>query len=263
MKQLLSPLFIISILSLLPVGLKAQTDEEKARKISDQHGKAIVVVTVKGKLEATTSGDPLDTKDFQRRTLGVTIREDGLIVVSNIAIDQSVGLVGQQAKVDTSVVEIRTAKVEFTEVDISYGDKSLLSGKVVKQDQEADIAFIMPDPAEAKAIGMKFDYVNVADFDASIQEADKVVGLSRASSVYGYIKTVRLGRVTAVFKSDRTFYVTDIGISQGMPIFNLDGRVVGITVIRIINGQPSGVLGTLSAGSIQVMANLVPTGGNG
>ena len=65
-----------------------------------------------------------------------------------------------------------------------------------------------------------------------------------------------MGRITGVFKGDRTFFVTDAGTAQGIPIFTLDGKPVGVTVVRIIDGKPSGVLGTLSAGSIQVMGDL-------
>ncbi len=251
---------IVAVLTLIlfsSAGLQAQeTVEEKARKLLEQHKAALVVVTVKGTLEAQTSGDPLPAREQQRRTLGVTIGDDGLLVVSNAAIDASLGLEGQQAKLDEKVVTIQTAKTNFSEVEISYGDSTLLHGKVVRQDPEADVAFIMPDSAEAKALNKTFDKVDLSQFAATAKEADRVLGLSRSSAVYGYMPTLVMGRITGVFKGDRTFFVTDAGTAQGIPVFTIDGKPVGITVVRIIEGKPSGVLGTLSAGSIQVMANL-------
>lgn len=238
-------------------GLAAQESrEDQARKILEDNKGAMVVVTIKGVLKATTSGDPLPDREQQRRTLGVTIREDGLVVVSNAAIDAAVGLEGQQAKVDDKVVKIETAETEFSEVEISYGDSTLLHGKVVRQDAAADVAFILPDSAEAKALDKTFEMVDLSQFAASADAADEVVAISRSSSVYGYMPTVVMGRITGVFKGDRTFYVTDAGTAQGIPVFTLDGKPLGITVVRIVDGSPSGVLGTLSAGSIQVMANL-------
>ncbi len=240
-----------------PAFSQDKTVEEKARALVDQYKPAMVVVTVKGKLEATTSGDPLPTRDQQRRTLGVTIADNGLIVVSNAAIDASVGLTGQQARVENKVVKIKTAKTIFSEIEISYGDSSLLHGKVVRQDVDADVAFILPDKAEAKALKKgKFPKVDLTEFAATAQPADRVVGLSRSSAVYGYMPTLVLGRITGVYKGDRTFFVTNAGTAQGIPVFTLDGKPVGITVVRIVDGKPSGVLGTLSAGSIQVLANL-------
>lgn len=253
---LLSSFFLISAM-IAPSEVTAQgTVEENARKVLEDNKPALVVVTVKGKLTATTSGDPLPDRDQQRRTLGVTIGDNGLVVVSNSAIDAAVGLAGQQAKVDSKVVKIQTAKTEFSEVEISYGDSTLLHGKVVRQDVDADVAFILPDKAEAKALNKEFAKVDLTQFAATAQPADQVVGLSRSSAVYGYMPTLVMGRITGVFKGDRTFFVTNAGTAQGIPVFTLDGKPVGITVVRIVDGKPSGVLGTLSAGSIQVMANL-------
>lgn len=257
MKCRLFTAFLAVSLLLAASPVRAQeSDEEKARALLERYKSALVVVTAKGNLEATTSGDPLPPREQQRRTLGVTIGDDGLIVVSNQAIDVSLGLEGQQAQLDEKVVTIKSAKTVFSEVEISYGDSTLLHGKVVRQDVEADLAFIMPDEAEAKALNKTFEKVDLSQFAATAQAADKVVGLSRSSAVYGFMPTVVMGRITGVFKGDRTYFVTDAGTAQGVVVFTLDGKPVGITVVRIIDGTPSGVLGTLSAGSVQVMANL-------
>ena len=252
-------LILAAALALLcPVVSLAQeeTVEAKARKLMENYKGALVVITAKGQLKAKTSGDPLPDREQQRRTLGVTIGDDGLVVVSNSAIDAAVGLSGQQAQMNDKVVTIQSASTEFTDVEISYGDTTLLHGKVVRQDVEADVAFILPDPAESKALNKTFDKVDLSQFAATAEAADMVVGLSRSSAVYGYMPTLVMGRITGVFKGERTFFVTDAGTAQGVPVFTLDGKPVGLTVVRIIEGQPSGVLGTLSAGSIQVMANL-------
>jgi len=233
-----------------------ETVEVKARKLMETYKGSLVVVTAKGMLKAKTSGEPLPERDQQRRTLGVTIGDDGLLVVSNSAIDAAVGLQGQQAKMEEKIVTIQSASTEFSGVEISYGDTTLLHGRVVRQDVEADVAFILPDEAEVKALNKKFEKVDLSQFAATAEAADMVVGLSRSSAVYGYMPTLVMGRITGVFKSERTFFVSDAGTAQGVPVFTLDGKPVGITVVRIIEGQPSGVLGTLSAGSIQVMANL-------
>jgi len=251
---------VAAVSLLLPGSLCAQeSDEDRARQILEDYRGALVVVTVKGVLKATTSGEPLPDREQQRRTLGVTIRDDGLLAVSNAAIDASVGLEGQQARVEEDIVKIQSASTEFSDIEISYGDSTLLNGKVVRQDVDADIAFILPDPAEAKALDKDFPKIDLTQFAATAQTADQVVALSRSSAVYGYMPTIVMGRITGVFKGDRTFFVTDAGTAQGVPVFSLDGKPIGLTVVRIVSGRPSGVLGTLSAGSIQVMANLAPT----
>jgi ABC-type proline/glycine betaine transport system substrate-binding protein len=257
MKALVLILVALTV-SFAPADSRAQeeTVEVKARKLLETHKGSLVVVTAKGLLKAKTSDDPLPDREQQRRTLGITIGDDGLVVVSNSAIDAAVGLAGQQAQMNDKVVTIQSASTEFGDVEISYGDTTLLRGRVVRQDVEADVAFILPDAAESKALNKKFEKVDLSQFAATAEAADMVVGLSRSSAVYGYMPTLVMGRITGVFKGERTFFVTDAGTAQGVPVFTLDGKPVGVTVVRIIEGQPSGVLGTLSAGSIQVMANL-------
>jgi len=260
MKQMkrfsLLPLF--ALFSLFPgqLLLAQESVEVKARKLMEANKGALVVVTAKGVLQAKTNGDPLPDRDQQRRTLGVTIGTDGLLVVSNSAIDAAVGLEGQQAKMEEKVVTIQSAVTKFSDIEISYGDSTLVHGKVLRQDVEADVAFILPDPSESKALNKVFERVDLTQFAATAEAADQVVGLSRSSAVYGYMPTLVMGRITGVFKGDRTFFVTDAGTAQGIPVFTLDGKPVGVTVVRIIEGKPSGVLGTLSAGSIEVLANL-------
>ncbi len=256
MNRLLTIIVTLAITS-APIILNAQNaSEDSARKILEQHKSAIVVITAKGKLVTTTSGDPLPQNEQSRRTLGVTISENGLVMVSNVAIDSSVGLVGQQARIEDKVVTIQTAKTEFTEVEISYGDSTVLKGKVIRQDMEADVAFILPDQAAATAASKKFDMVDLSKFATDAQPADEVVGLSRSSAIYAYMPTVMVGRITGIFKQDRVFYVTTAGTGQGIVVFNMKGEPIGVTVVRIVDGKPSGVLGTLAAGSIQIMADL-------
>jgi len=260
---------ILSLVAVLTVALAGLTGgagqvsaqdalATSARGILEKHKMALVVVTVDGKLVATTDGDPLPERTQQRRTLGVTVRPDnGLIVISNAAIDPAIGLSGQRARVDETVVTIKTAKTIFEKVEISYGDSAVIPGKVIKQDPGADIAFVLPDSAKATELGKAaFDAI---DMSASSQPepADQVVGLSRSSAAYGYMPTVIVGRVTGVFKGEfRTFFVTTAGTAQGIPIFTMDGRAVGVTLERVIDNKRSGILGTLAAGSIKVMSDL-------
>ncbi|MCP5541568.1 MAG: hypothetical protein H7A52_15610 [Akkermansiaceae bacterium] len=228
---------------------------EAARGLLEKYKLALVVVTVDGRLQAVTDGDPLPDREQQRRTLGVTIRDNGLIAISNASVDPAVGLEGQKARMGDKVVTIQSAKTEFVNVEISYGDKTILPGKIIKQDVNSDIAFVLPDAGAAQAIKKQFTFVDLKQA-AQVQVADEVVGLSRSSAAFFYMPTVIVGRVTAIHTSDRTFYITTAGTAQGIPIFALDGRPVGITLERILDNNRSGILGTIAAGSISIMADI-------
>lgn len=246
----------------LPHQLSAQKEvNEAARGLLDKYKDALVVVTAESTVVTTTDGAPLPTKAQQRRTLGTTVFPNGLIVCSNSALDASVGLVQQQARIQgkdgkPTVVTIASAKSEFSKVQISYGDAVVLPGKVIAQRPEIDLAFVLPDEGAAKKLGKTFTAVDLSKFATTAKTADNVVGLSRSSAVYSYMPTVIMGNITGIFKGDRTYYVTTAGTAQGIPVFTLSGSPIGITLERIVEGKRSGILGTLSGGSIQVMANL-------
>lgn len=226
-----------------------------ARQMLDKYKATLVVVTVEGRLTTTTDGAPLPDQQQQRRTLGVSIRPSGLIVISNSAVDPAVGLAGQKARLDDKVVTIQSAKTVFEKVEISYGDSTVLPGTVVGQDVDSDTAFVLPDQEAAKKVGKVFEYVDLAN-SAQSEPADEVVGLSRSSSAYAYMPTVIVGRVTGVFNGDRRYFVTTAGTAQGIPVFAIDGKVVGITLERIIDNKRTNILGTLAAQSISVLADL-------
>ena len=238
----------------------AQQDAgESARALIEKHKAALVVVSAVGELVTTTSADPLPPQKQVRRTLGVTIDPSGLVVVSNYSIDASQDLQGQRAKHNDKVVDIISAKMKFSKIDISYGDSTKIAGKVVLQRPEQDLAFIMPDAAVAQALGKsKFSHVDLSAFTTGVRQADQVVGLSRSSMAFEFMPTVLVGRVTGIYRGlDRTFFVTSVGTAHGVPVFSLDGSPVGITLERIgKDGKRTGLLGTLSAGSVQLNAKL-------
>ena len=79
---------------------------------------------------------------------------------------------------------------------------------------------------------------------------EQVIGLARASSVYAYIPTVVPLSISAISKREPTYYITTVGAAQGMPVFNLAGNFVGLTVQKIVENRPTGVLGVLEAKAV-------------
>lgn len=267
MKSLRLPLALAAFAALAllaPHAALAQAKDagEAARDMLEKHKGTMVVVSVQGMLKASGGGKSLPDQPQLRRTLGCVVAENGLVVVSNAAIDASIGLSGKKAKNGEEVVTIDTVKTDFQAAEIAFGDGTAVKASVVRQDEGADVAFLLPDAADAKAKGKDdFTYLDLKDFASSAKVGDEVVGLSRASEVYGYIATVIVGRITGVFSprpdsGDRTYYITTAGTAQGIPIFTTDGKLVGLTLERIVDGERTGILGTLPASALSIMTNL-------
>jgi len=184
-----------------------------------------------------------------------------LVVVSNSALDLSVGMVGQKGRAAGSEEFLTVTKVgsSFPEIQINLADGSSTNASRIQQNEELDLAFLLINPKQVADRKVPLSHVDISKkvSEGGLSIADAVVGLSRSSSVYRHIPTVTPGYVTAISKRpESTFYITTAGISQGVPVFDLQGRFAGITVQRIVGGQRTNVLGTLAAGMVVSFADL-------
>jgi S1-C subfamily serine protease len=239
----------------------AQSISESAREVYQNYQDALVVVTARCQIEFTTDSGSLPDQEQNTQTLGTIIHPRGLVLVSNSALDLSVGMVGQKGRAAGSEAFLTVTKADasFPEIQINLADGSEYNATRIQQNKEMDIAFLL---INAKQVAERKVPLVAVDLSKKVSEnglsiADPVVGLSRSSSVYRHIPTVMPGYVTAISRRpEATYYITSAGISQGVPVFDLDGRFAGLTVQRIVGDQRTNVLGTLAAGVITSLADL-------
>ena len=121
---------------------------------------------------------------------------------------------------------------------IRLGDNTEIAAKLVLQDPDLDLAFVMPDDENEK--DRKYDFVDLKKA-ATVGTLDRLVLLGRLSKSLNREATVGLGRVTAVVSKPRTFYAysADAG-NFGIPVFDLDGKVIGLSLMRKAPGGGGG-----------------------
>lgn len=254
---------ILTILALLGVSASAFAQSATtlaAREVYHKHQEATVVITAISTIHFTTDGAPLPTQDRRAQTLGTIISEKGLIMISNSAIDLAVGMKGNRGRPAGAqdFVTVVEAKSRFQEIQINLADGSEYHATKVDEDVELDLAFLLIDQGEVAKRNQPLPYVDLSNkiTEGDIRIADEVIGLSRSSPVYAYIPSVIPGYVTAISKRNVTYYITTAGTAQGIPIFSLDGKFVGLTIQRIIDGKRTNLLGTLDAGTVKTMADI-------
>lgn len=240
---------------------RAQSISEAAREVYQARQDALAVVTARCLIEFTTEKGSLPDQEQSTQTLGTVIHPRGLVVVCNSALDPSVGMVGQKGRAAGSeeFVTVTKAEASFPEIQINLADGSEYTGTRLQQNLDLDLAFILINPKQVAARKVPLAAVDLSNKipEGGLSIADPVIGLSRSSSVYRHIPTVLPGYVTAISKRpESTFYITTAGNSQGVPVFDVEGRFVGITVQRIVDGQRTNVLGTLAAGMVKSLADL-------
>lgn len=237
---------------------------QAARKVYQQHQDSLVVITAICNISFTTDSESLPNQERRTQTLGTIIDSKGLIVLSNSALDPSVGMIGQRGRPvgsETDFVTVTRAEARFPEIQINLSDGSEYNAALIDKDVDLDLAFLRINQKQLAERKSELPFVNISNriTEGEISIADEVIGLSRSSPVYAYIPSVIPGYVTAISKRDYTFYISTAGTAQGIPLFALNGKFIGITVQRIVEGKRTNLLGTLSAGTVKTMADLAAT----
>ncbi|MFT5466502.1 MAG: hypothetical protein ACI8UO_001602 [Verrucomicrobiales bacterium] len=253
-------LLILAVFGLATFGSAQSPTTLAARDVYHKYQESTVVITAVSTIHFTTDGAPLPTQDRRAQTLGTIISKNGLIMISNSAIDLAVGMKGNRGRPAGSqdFVTVVEARSVFQEIQINLADGSEYHASKIDEDVDLDLAFLMIDKRQINERKKALPFVDLSNkiVEGQISIADEVIGLSRSSPVYAYIPSVIPGYVTAISKRNVTYYLTTAGTAQGMPIFSLDGKFVGLTVQRIIEGQRTNLLGTLGAGAVKTGADM-------
>jgi len=122
-------------------------------------------------------------------------------------------------------------ETKVKDVTMILPDNEEIPANVVLRDQDLDLAFIKP----VDKIKKKLTAIDLSD-NAEPEILDQIVSLSRLGSTGGFAPVVSISRVQAVIKKPRTMYMTDpikvlLG-GLGVPAFTIDGKVVGIALMR-------------------------------
>ena len=185
-------------------------------------------MTVQVVLKATASGGR--SAEFKQDITGTVIDPSGLTVLALSACDpcELRRRVSPDFKVDS----------EVSDVKILLDDGTELAAEMVLRDKDLDLAFIRPKGKPAHPM-TAIDLAN----SAPAQILDEVITLNRLNRVASRAYAVSVERITAVVQKPRTFYIPDstmTATSPGSPAFSLDGRIVGVFVMRAISGAGDG-----------------------
>jgi hypothetical protein len=114
-------------------------------------------------------------------------------------------------------------------------DGTEVPAREVIRDNELDLAYIRPvDRPEAPIA-----HVSLED-SGDVEILDYVVVLNRLGQVANRVNAATFEQIEGVVRRPRTFYVPSSSVTntnQGSIAFNLDGKVVGLFVLRAIQAS--------------------------
>ena len=225
--------FCASVLLLTGLAVRCPADEvsEKGREIFNKNQHA--VVTVQEVLKISSGGGGGRSNESKQDLTGTVVDATGLTVLALSACDPS-EMYQRMMGEDYSRNRVET---EITDMKMLLDDGTEVPTEIVLRDKDLDLAFIRPKTKPASPMAV----VDVSK-SAPAQLLDQVITLNRLNSAAGRAYAASVERVSAVIQKPRTFYIPDSTMTSttlGSPAFALDGRLVGVMVMRAVNAKGS------------------------
>jgi hypothetical protein len=176
-------------------------------------------------IEITAGDSPAKKEERKVELLGTVINADGLIVVPLSTLDVASAIDGRTVNTQQGPMKL-SAKGTTKEVKILMPDGSEVAAKVGFKDPDLDLAFIRPEKPDA----VKLTPINTAE-NAPLTLLEDVIILGRLGKDLNREPVVLTNEVISLITKPRTFAKVG-GQSLGMPVFNKDGKFLGIGINR-------------------------------
>lgn len=229
---MISKHFICAVsLACLVLASRAGELSEKGRAVFKQHQQAVVTVQAVQKVTTSGRGEP---REGRQDLTGTVIDPSGLTVLALSAADPS-----EMYKRMYSGSSSYKIEVEVSDVKILLDDGTEIPAEIVLRDKDLDLAFVRPKTKPAKPMAS----VDLSQA-ASAQILDELITLNRLGRAAGRAHAASVEYVSAVVQKPRTFYIPDSRMTAtalGSPAFALDGRIVGVVVMRAISAASGGM----------------------
>lgn len=220
----------------------------KGREVFKIHKRSVVTVQIVVKSKFSMGGMGAQSNESRQDVTGTIIDASGLTVLSLAATDpgQMMQNVMSGASEDDSKFKLET---ELSDVKILLEDGTEVPAEVVLRDKDFDLAFVRPK----EKITAELTPLDLSK-SAKVELLDQVIALNRLGNAAGRAYAASVERIAAIVERPRLFYVPETSFTTtalGAPAFTLEGKVVGLFVMRALKGRGnSGGMMGMQAGNI-------------
>ena len=216
--------------------LRADELGDKGRAIYKKNLHSVVTVELVLKSKMSFGGTGGQSSESRQDATGTVLDSSGLIVLSLAATDPSQILQSMMGSGDEdSKFKMES---ELSDIKILAEDGSEIPAEVVLRDKDLDLAFIRPKEKLASPMTpLDLSSPGVADI------LDEVLALNRLGNAAGRSYAASVDRISAIVRKPRLFYVPGAGAGMsalGAPAFTLDGKPLGIFVLRAMKSRGGG-----------------------
>ena len=224
---------------------RLEADETAAlgRGIIGKWEKAVVTVKVVTKTRVISEGREMGKQESTTEPAATIIHPSGLAVLSLSEADPAEmyrRMMGEE--------EDYKWESEITDVKLRLADGKELRAKIVLRDRDLDLAFVRPvEPPAEPLLAIELTAGPKPEL------LEEILILGRLGEVANRVPAASLDRIQAVIEKPRTFYVpASAGILQslGCPAFSLDGKVLGILILRTMPSTGGGMFESMGDGGM-------------
>jgi hypothetical protein len=228
----------------------APANAAAGRDLVKRYADAIVgvelVVTVKMKM-----GDREAPPREQRIEInGTVISASGLTVTTLAEVDPQTAFEAMRANAPGGS-RIELVGADFKEVKLRLADGTEVPARFVLKDADLDLAFMAPDLSATDVAKKEYAYVKLDDV-AQGEVLGEYFNLSRAPKVLQRVPMIRASQITGIVEKPRRVHLVS-DQTVGTPTFDLQGKVLGISLQHFANGRRTGLV-VVPAGDIAEMA---------
>ena len=215
-----------ALLFAMPAAMAADGPlKEKALALSTSNKDSVLFLSAVVEIELTAGDNPVKKEERKLEMIGTVIGADGLMVVPLSTLDVASTVDGRTMNGPQGPVKI-SAKGTTKEVKILMPDGTEVAAKVAFKDPDLDLAFVRPE----KPGDVKLTAINTAE-SAPMNLLDDVIVLGRLGKDLNREPVVMTNEIIAMVTTPRTY--GKLGSpSLGMPVFNRDGKFLGIGINR-------------------------------
>ena len=214
----------------------AEDFSEKGRAIFNKNRTSVVTVQLVLKTRFSMSGGPGQSSETRQDVTGTVLDSSGLIVLSLTATDPALLMQAMSGGEDDSKFKVET---ELTDAKILLDDGTEVPAQIVLRDKDLDLAFLRPKAKLASPM-------TALDFSSpgKAEVLDQVITLNRLGKAAGRAYAASVERIAAIVSKPRLFYVPDSSRTTtglGSPAFTIEGKPLGILVMRATKGKGGGM----------------------
>jgi S1-C subfamily serine protease len=253
---------LAAFLTALPLQTSAlpESDAAMGRLIARRFADAVVAIKGTAVVKITMDDRTLPPTEQKFDVNGTIITPAGLTVTSLNAIDPRALFETNRAQMSPGGQKITLGKTEFKGIKLHLGDGTEIPVKIVWKDVDLDLALLLPE-GPAGGNGRTFTYVNLNEAPEAARLLGDYFQLSRAAEVLQRVVLLRVSSITGIIERPRRRFLVSTDAfpdTVGCPVFDSQGKVLGINVRLMENGLPKASLVFPSADLAAVIAENAP-----